>query len=174
MTLMIRPAEISDLAGILEIVNDAILNSTAIFSHHVVTLENRRAWFLDRKERNFPVLVAALGNEILGFASFGDFRPHDGYLHTVEHSIYVHRHHHGKGVGKQLMPPLFEAARAMGKHIMIGGVSADNAGSIHFHRSLGFSETGRLKEVGWKFDRWLDLVFMQKNLDVSSSSHVHP
>ena len=165
MTLTIRPAETADLPGILEIVNDEILNSTAIFSHHVVTLENRRAWFEARRERNFPVFVAVLGKDVLGFASFGEFRPHDGYLHTVEHSVYVHRHHHGKGVGKKLMPPLFEAARALGKHVMIGGISADNAGSIHFHRKLGFVETGHLKQVGWKFDRWLDLVFMQKILD---------
>jgi len=98
MSLTIRSAEITDLPAILEIVNDEILNSTAIFSHHVVTLKNRREWFEARRERNFPVLVAVLGKEVLGFASFGEFRPHDGYLHTVEHSVYVHRHHHAKGV----------------------------------------------------------------------------
>lgn len=165
MNLTIRPADYGDLPAILDIVNDEILNSTAIFSHHPVTLENRRAWFNERRDKGFPVLVATRGAELFGFASFGDFRPHDGYLHTVEHSIYVHRHHHGKGVGQQLMPPLFEAARALGKHVMIGGIAADNLGSIHFHRKLGFVETGHLRQVGWKFDRWLDLVFMQKMLD---------
>ena len=165
MQVMIREAGEADLEGILEIVNDAILNPTAIFSQHTVTLENRRAWFRDRVTNGFPVLVAILGGSVAVFASFGSFRPHDGYLHTVEHSVYVHRHHHGKGIGKQLMVPLVESARALGKHVMIGGIEADNAGSIRFHRSLGFVETGHLKQVGWKFDRWLDLVFMQKVLD---------
>ena len=165
MQITVRQATEADLPGILEIVNDAILNTTAIWSHYAYTLESRRIWLKDRHQHNYPVFVAVLGNEIAGFASFGDFRPHDGYLHSVEHSIYVHRHHHGKGIGKQLMPPLIEAAKALGKHVMIGGIEAGNAGSLRFHHGFGFIETGRLKEVGFKFDRWLDLVFMQKTLD---------
>jgi phosphinothricin acetyltransferase len=165
MNVTIRQATEADLSGILDIVNDAILNSTAIWSHYAYTLESRRIWLKDRQQNNYPVFVAVLGGEIAGFSSFGDFRPHDGYLHSVEHSIYVHRHYHGKGIGKQLMPPLIEAAKALGKHIMIGGIEADNTGSIRFHQSFGFVETGRLKEVGFKFDRWLDLIFMQKMLD---------
>jgi len=164
MQVTIRAAVEADLSGILEIVNDSILNTTAIWSHYAYTLDSRRAWMIERHQKNYPILAAVLGGEIAGFASFGDFRPHDGYLHSVEHSIYVHRHHHGKGIGKQLMPPLFEAAKALGKHVMIGGIEAGNTGSLKFHRNFGFVETGRLKEVGWKFDRWLDLVFMQKIL----------
>ena len=134
MQVMIREAGEADLEGILEIVNDAILNSTAIFSHHTVTLENRRAWFRDRVTNGFPVLVAILGGSVAGFASFGSFRPHDGYLHTVEHSVYVHRHHHGKGIGKQLMVPLVESARALGKHVAGGAGFVSNL--------LLWSETG--------------------------------
>jgi phosphinothricin acetyltransferase len=165
MNVTVRHATEADLPGILDIVNDAILNSTAIWSHYAYTLESRRIWLKDRHQHNYPVFVAVLGGEIAGFSSFGDFRPHDGYLHSVEHSIYVHRHHHGKGIGKLLMPPLIEAAKALGKHVMIGGIEAGNIGSIRFHHSFGFVETGRLKEVGFKFDRWLDLIFMQKMLD---------
>ncbi len=172
MKVTIRQATEADLPGILDIVNDAILNSTAIWSHYAYTLDNRRKWLAERREKNQPILVAVLGSDIAGFASFGDFRPHDGYLHSVEHSIYVHRHHHGKGIGKQLMPPLFHAAKALGKHVMIGGIEAGNTGSLKFHRDLGFVETGRLKEVGWKFDRWLDLVFMQKILDASTDIRI--
>ena len=172
MKVTIRQATEADLPGILDIVNDAILNSTAIWSHYAYTLDNRRNWLAERREKNQPILVAVLGSDIAGFASFGDFRPHDGYLHSVEHSIYVHRHHHGKGIGKQLMPPLFHAAKALGKHVMIGGIEAGNTGSLKFHRDLGFVETGRLKEVGWKFDRWLDLVFMQKILDASTDIRI--
>jgi L-amino acid N-acyltransferase YncA len=167
MHVAVRQATDADLPGILDIVNDAILNSTAIWSHYAYTLESRRAWLAERREKNYPVLVALIGQDVAGFSSFGDFRPHDGYLHSVEHSVYVHRHHHGKGIGKQLMGPLFEAAKHLGKHVMIGGVEAGNAASLTFHRNLGFVETGRLKEVGFKFDRWLDLVFVQKTLDAA-------
>jgi L-amino acid N-acyltransferase YncA len=164
MQVTIRDAAESDLPAILDIVNDAILNTTAIWMVHTFDLENRRAWMHDRVSAGYPVLVADLAGTVVGFSSFGDFRHGDGYHHTVEHSVYVHRHHHGKGVGKQLMPPLFERARERGKHVMIGGVEAGNTASMHFHKSLGFVETGRLKEVGWKFDRWLDLALMQKTL----------
>jgi phosphinothricin acetyltransferase len=167
MQVEIRQAKEADLSGILAIVNDAILNSTAIWSHYAYTLDSRKAWLAERHQKNYPVFVAILGGEVAGFSSFGDFRPHDGYLHSVEHSVYVHRHHHGKGIGKQLMLPLFEVAKALGKHVMIGGIEAGNTGSLKFHRDLGFVETGRLKEVGFKFDRWLDLVFMQKILDAA-------
>ncbi|MHB2166574.1 N-acetyltransferase family protein [Alsobacter sp. R-9] len=162
--MTIRPAGEADLPAILDITNDAILNTTAIWSHHATDLESRRTWLRDRQDKGYPVLVADLAGTVVGFASFGDFRPWDGYAHTVEHSIYVHRHHHGKGVGKQLMPPLIEAAQALGKHVMIAGIEAGNRASIHFHHGFGFVEAGRLKEVGWKFDRWLDLVLMQKTL----------
>jgi len=164
MQVTVRQATEADLLGILDIANDAILNSTAIWSHYALSLDNRRAWLAERHAKNYPVLVAIIGSEVAGFSSFGDFRPHDGYLHSVEHSVYVHRHHHGKGIGKQLMLPLFDAAKALGKHVMIGGVDAGNEGSLKFHRDLGFTEAGRLKEVGFKFDRWLDLIFVQKIL----------
>jgi L-amino acid N-acyltransferase YncA len=165
MTPTIRPALDADLPAILDIHNDAVLNTTAIWSWHTSDLESRRALLKDRNARKYPFFVALLDTEVIGYASFGDFRPWEGYSHTVEHAIYVHRHHHGKGVGKQLMPLLVDAAKSLGKHVMIAGIEASNAGSIHFHKGFGFVETGRLKEVGWKFDRWLDLVLMQKTLD---------
>ena len=151
MTLTIRPAETADLPGILEIVNDEILNSTAIFSHHAVTLENRRAWFEARRERNFPVLVAVLGKDVLGFASFGEFRPHDGYLHTVEHSVYVHRDHRGQGLGREVMQALIIAARERDVHAMIGGIDADNTASIALHERLGFRHV-RGRPAGGEID----------------------
>jgi L-amino acid N-acyltransferase YncA len=165
MNIIIRPAGEDDLPAILDIHNDAILNTTAIWSWHTVDLENRRALLRDRKTKGYPFVVAVLADTVIGYGSFGDFRPWEGYSHTVEHSIYVHRHHHGKGVGKQIMPVLIEGARGLGKHVMVAGIEASNTASIHFHKGFGFVETGRLNEVGWKFDRWLDLVFMQKTLD---------
>jgi L-amino acid N-acyltransferase YncA len=165
MQVTIRDATDTDLPGILEIYNDAILNTTAVWSTHAVDIENRRHVLHDRQAKGYPTLVAALDGQVIGFASFGDFRPWDGYHATVEHGIYVHQHHHGKGVGKALMPLLLDAARALGKHVMIAGIDADNRPSLHFHKGFGFEERGRLLQVGQKFDRWLDLVLMQKVLD---------
>ncbi|MFZ4533718.1 MAG: GNAT family N-acetyltransferase [Alsobacter sp.] len=165
MQVTIRAATEADLPAILDIHNDAILNSTAIWTLHAADLESRRTLLRGRKTKGYPFLVATLADELVGYGSFGDFRSGEGYAHTVEHSLYVHRHHHGKGIGKQLMPPLIEAARELGKHVMVAGIEASNRASIRLHHGFGFVETGHLKEVGYKFDRWLDLVFMQKILD---------
>ena len=157
----IRDAIESDLPAILAITNEAIANTTAVWNNTPATLEARTAWMRDRQARGFPVLVATDGGKVLGFASFGDFRPFEGYLHTVEHSIYVAPEAQGRGVGKALLEALVGRARALGKHVIVGGIEAGNTASIALHARAGFVETGRLPEVGRKFGRWLDLVFMQ-------------
>jgi phosphinothricin acetyltransferase len=159
----IRDATEADLPAILAITNEAIVNSTAVWSIAPATLETRAAWMRERQARGFPVLVAVDG-DVIGFASFGDFRPWDGYLHTVEHSIYVAPSAQGKGAGTALLAALVARATALGKHVMVGGIEAGNTASLALHRRAGFVETGRLPEVGRKFGRWLDLVFMQKVL----------
>ena len=158
---IIRDAIESDLPAILAITNEAIANTTAVWNNTPATLEARTAWMRERQARGFPVLVATDGGKVLGFASFGDFRPFEGYLHTVEHSIYVAPEAQGRGVGKALLAALVERARALGKHVIVGGIEAGNTASIALHTRAGFVETGRLPEVGQKFGRWLDLVFMQ-------------
>ena len=158
---IIRDAIESDLPAILAITNEAIANTTAVWNNTPATLEARTAWMRERQARGFPVLVATDGGKVLGFASFGDFRPFEGYLHTVEHSIYVAPEAQGRGVGKALLAALVERARALGKHVIVGGIEAGNTASIALHTRAGFVETGRLPEVGRKFGRWLDLVFMQ-------------
>ncbi len=163
--MIIRDAAEDDLPGILEIHNDAIATTTAIFSFHPVDLDNRRAFIAERRGKGFPFLVAAVGTTVLGYASFGDFRPHDGYFKTVEHSVYVDKHHRRRGIAAKLMPPLIECARAIGKHAMIGGIDAANEASIRLHEAFGFERVGCLPEVGFKFGRYLDLLFMQKILD---------
>ncbi len=161
---IIREAGESDLPAILEIHNDAVLNTTAIWSVHPVDLANRRAVLAERRAKRFPFLVAVEGQTLLGYATFGDFRPHDGYFQTVEHSIYVHKDHQRKGVARALFPPLIAAAAALDKHAMVGGIDAANTGSIALHEQFGFEIVGRLPEVGYKFGRYLDLLFMQKRL----------
>ncbi len=161
----VRAAEDADLPGILIIHNRAVETSTAIFSFHTVDLENRRAFLAERRARGFPFLVAASGHDVLGYASFGDFRPHDGYFRSVEHSVYVDEDHRRQGVAQRLMTALIEQARVMGKHVMVGGLDAANAPSIALHERFGFARVGLMPQVGFKFDRYLDLLFMQKILD---------
>lgn len=165
MTYAIRPASEEDLPAILAIHNDAVLDTTAIWSVHPVDLANRRAVLRTRQEKGHAFLVAVERETLLGYATFGDFRPHDGYFKTVEHSIYVDRGHQRRGIASALLPPLIQAARDIGKHAMVGGIDAANAGSIALHERFGFTAVGLLPQVGYKFGRYLDLLFMQKILE---------
>jgi L-amino acid N-acyltransferase YncA len=158
----IRDAVESDLPGLLAIYNDVIATSTAVYSDVAVTLEDRTQWWRTRLEQGYPVLVAVDQSGVLGYSTFGDFRPWPGYRFTVEHSVHVRADCRGQGIGKELVPALFPRAAALGKHIMIAGVDAANEASIRFHERLGFEKAGHLREVGQKFDRWLDLVFLQR------------
>jgi L-amino acid N-acyltransferase YncA len=158
-----RAAEPRDLPALLAIYNQIIATSTAIYRDDPATLEDRAAWFAGRQAAGFPVLVAERGAEVLGFASYGDFRgAFAGYRYTVEHSVHLSERARGQGVGVVLMGHLLDHAREKGVHVMLGAVDADNEASLRFHEKLGFSPTGRLHEVGFKFGRWLDLVFVEK------------
>jgi phosphinothricin acetyltransferase len=157
----IREACEPDALGILRIYNDAVLHTTAIWNEQPSSLQARLAWLGERRQSDFPVLVATEGTDVLGYASFGAFRPWDGYRHTVEHSVYVDRAARRGGIGRALVEALIGHARAMDKHVMVAGIEAANEPSLKLHARLGFAEVGHLKSVGRKFGRWLDLVFMQ-------------
>ncbi len=158
--MLIREASENDLPGILAIYNHVIAHTTAIYTETPAPLADREAWLKTRRAGGFPVLVADDGG-VIGFASFGDFRPWPGYAATVEHSVHVAAAARGRGVGSALVRRLIDEARTRRKHAMIGGIDGGNAASIALHRKLGFAEAGRLREVAQKFGRWLDLVFMQ-------------
>ncbi len=160
----IRGAEERDLEAILAIFNHVIETSTAVYRDAPVPLEERRAWAEGRWSREFPVLVAERDGTVIGFASYGPYRDYWGYRFTVEHSVHVDAAARGSGAGTALVRALLDRAQAQGLHLMIGAIDAENAGSIRFHERLGFEESGRLREVGHKFGRWLDVVFMQKRL----------
>jgi L-amino acid N-acyltransferase len=150
--------------AILAIVNDAILNSTAWYEYDPWDAQRLASWFDAKRADGWPIVVADDGSGVLGFASFGAFRHRPAYARTVEHSLYVGASARGRGIGRRLLDAIVAEARARELHAMIGGVDAANEGSLAFHRAAGFVEAGRLREVGWKFGRWLDLVFMQKLL----------
>ena len=158
----IRDAGEPDLPGLLAIYNEVVATSTAIYSYVPTTLEERTAWWRARVGTGYPVLVAVDDSGVLGFSTFGDFRTWPGYRFTVEHSVHVRADTRGRGVGKELVKALFPRAAALNKHVMIAGVDAANEASIRFHERLGFEKAGHLREVGHKFDRWLDLVFLQR------------
>ncbi len=164
MTAIIRPAEDADLAAILAIYNDAVRTTTAIWNNSTVDLDNRLSWLESRRRQDYPVLVAEDAGTVVGYGSFGDFRAFDGYRFTVEHSIYVDAAARRQGIATALLIALIERASALGKHVMVAGIAADNDASIALHARHGFTETGRMPEVGTKFGRWLDLVLMQKRL----------
>ena len=171
--VLVRQAGESDLPAILTIYNEVIANSTAVYALEPSTIEDRRTWLLSRHAGGFPVLVAtsSVSNDVLGFASFADWRgAWPGYRFTVEHTVHVRRDVRGQGVGTTLVEALFPRATALKKHVMIGGIDAANEASIHFHERLGFERVAYFKEVGHKFDRWLDLVFMQRFLDNPGAS----
>lgn len=169
LSLSIRHAHADDLPAIQEIFNEVILNSTAVYTDTPVTLDNRRAWLQSRVDEGFPVLVAADAADdtrVLGFASYGPFRPAwPGYRHTVEHSVHVHAAHRGQGIGSALIRALMPLARGQQMHVMLGVIDAENEGSIRLHERLGFRQAGRLSQAGRKFGRWLDVVFVERRLD---------
>jgi len=166
----IRDAVEGDLEGIREIYNDVLLNSTAIYNDRPATLEDRRAWWRARVEQGYPVLVAVEEGDVVGFASFGDFRSWPGYRFTVEGTVHIRADRRGQGLGRALLEALVERARAAGKHVMIAGVDAENQASLRYLERFGFERAGLLKEVGFKFGRWLDLVFMQYWLTAAEKS----
>ena len=160
-TIKIRDAVESDLPEILKIYNEVILNTTAVYSEKPHTLQMRTDWFNERKNNNFPVYVADIEGKIAGFSSFGHFRVWPCYRFTVEVSVYVEITERGKGISKLLLSSLLCRAREMNLHAIIAGISADNQISLNLHQAMGFVEVAHFKEVGFKFNRWLDLKFLE-------------
>jgi len=168
--LPVRPAQPTDVPAIRAIFNEVIATSTAVYYFEPVSLEERTAWFDARRKADFPVLVAERDGVIVGFSSFGEFRgAWPGYRYSVEHSVHVRADCRGQGIGPRLVEALFPYAAQAGKHVMIGGVDAANAASLQMHVRLGFQQVAHFREVGHKFGRWLDLVFMQRFIDAAGA-----
>lgn len=149
-------------ARIREIFNEAIANTTALYDYEPRSAEFISAWFRTKRAEELPVIGAvAPDGELLGFASYGSFRVWDGYKYTVEHSVYVHEAHRGKGVGRALLRELIAAARGQRYHVMVGVIDMENRASIALHEQLGFSHAGTIEQAGFKFGRWLDVGFYQ-------------
>ena len=168
--LHLRPARPDDLPAILAIYNDVVCHSTAIYALEPATLAQRRAWYDERIAAGYPVLVAEQHGQVVGYASYAEFRgATNAYRHSVEHSVHVRDDARGQGIGSALVRALFPLALAQGKHAMLGAIDAANTGSLRMHARLGFEPVGLLRQVGHKFGRWLDLAFVQRFLDAPDS-----
>lgn len=154
----------SDLPAALAIYNDVIATTTAVYSETPVAADYWARWFAERRERGFPVLAAYKDGELIGFGSFGEFRPWPCYQPTVEHSVHIRADRRRHGAGTRLVQSLMDRAADAGKHVMIAGIDAENLSSLALHAKLGFVEVGRLPAVARKFDRWLDLVYLHREL----------
>jgi phosphinothricin acetyltransferase len=157
-TIECRPERHSD--AILAILNDAIVNSTALYDYKPRTRDNMVTWFEAKSRGRYPVIgVEDDAGELMGFASYGSFRGWPAYKYTVEHSVYVDARFRGQGVGRVLLRAVIAAAESQDYHVMVGGIDAANAISIRLHESLGFTPCGIVRHAGFKFGRWLDLAF---------------
>jgi L-amino acid N-acyltransferase len=157
----IRLATTADLWAINDIYNYYVLRSTCTYQLEPETEEARRTWFEQHSPDKHPVTVALLGEEVVGWGAISPFRPRAAYAHSVEASVYLRHDVHRRGIGKALLLDLIARAKAAGHHTLIGGASADQTASLALQESLGFQQVGYLKEVGFKFGRWLDVVYCQ-------------
>lgn len=161
---MIRQALESDLKDILDIYNDAVLNTTAVYTYKAQTYEERKLWFEMKQKDGYPVFVYEDNGTIAGFATYGPFRAWPAYKYTIEHSIYVKRENRSKGIGTALVNKLIDCANEKGYATMIAGIDASNETSITMHEKLGFTSSGIIRRAGYKFGKWLDLAFYQLDL----------
>jgi phosphinothricin acetyltransferase len=160
---IVKPAGEADLAAINDIFNHYVHTSTCTFVLEPLTMDERRSWFAAHGPQH-PVLVAVDADVVVGWGSLSPWRPPAAYAHTVEFSVYVDPLRHREGIGRALVDALVAAARALGHHAIIGATTADQAPSLALQRALGFVEVARFREVGRKFDRWLDVVCTEKLL----------
>jgi L-amino acid N-acyltransferase len=148
--------------AILEILNEAIAHSTALYDYQPRTIESMTTWFQTKANGNFPIIGAINDrSQLLGFASYGTFRAWPAFKYSIEHSVYIHQNHRRQGIGLALMQQLIASAIEQQYHTMVGGIDMTNHSSIALHTQLGFTHAGTIQQAGFKFGRWLDLGFYQ-------------
>ena len=165
--MILRDATDDDLPAIRDLYNALIETTTVAWRDDPSTLEEQAAAHAARQEAGHPTIVAEVDGQVVGYTCCTTFRGDrfPGYRHTAELTVHVRGDRHGTGIGRALIEALVARAQQIGLHVLVAAVDADNAGSIRFHESLGFTEVARMPEVGRKFDRWLTLVLLQRIID---------
>jgi phosphinothricin acetyltransferase len=161
----LRAAQLGDAEQIAAIYNYEVENTTATFDLVPRTLQAQREWLAARSGAFSAIVAHEPIAGVIGFAALSTYRDRAGYRTTVENSVYVHREHQRRGVGRLLLSALLDSARDSGFHVVIARVDSQSAGSLALHKSLGFIEVGVEKQIGRKFGRWLDSVILQKMLN---------
>ena len=160
MSTIVRSATEADVPAILDIYNEAVLHSTATFDIEPHTLEERLQWFRETKHPHC-VIVAEAEGAVVGWGCLRSFRARVAYRFTTEDSLYIHKDYRGRGIGALLLAELIERAKKGGFHSVIAGMTQGNPASEALHKRFGFVDCGRNREVGYKFERWLDVIWMQ-------------
>lgn len=165
MEIKLRSYKTEDTQDILTVINYNILNSTALYDYNIRSYDQQKEILEDKIKKGFPVIVAEYDGKVVGFGMYSEFRFREAYKYTVEHSVYVDKEYHGKGIGKLLLLELIQIAKKQNLHTMIAVIDSENQSSVEFHEKYGFKTVGIIKESGFKFDRWLHSVFMQLILE---------
>jgi len=166
-SVIIRLATQSDLGAINDIYNHYVLHSTCTYQEETEIIDNRRLWFQQHGELH-PIIIAEVAGEVAGWGSLSPYHRRSAYRRTVENSVYVHHEHHRRGIGSRLLQELISRAHAVGHHAIIAGIDAEQTASVALHTKFQFEHVGRLKQVGFKFNRWLDVIYMELILNSSS------
>lgn len=156
----IRPATESDLVAINDIYNHYVLHSTCTYQEEPETIEARRQWFSHHGDKH-PIIVAEVDGQVVGWGSLSQYHPRSAYRRTVENSIYIHHEHHRRGIGSMLLGELIARARGLGYHAIIAGADSEQAASLALHAKFHFEKVGHMTQVGFKFGRWLDVIYME-------------
>ncbi|MCL2735558.1 MAG: N-acetyltransferase family protein [Propionibacteriaceae bacterium] len=164
-TVVIRRAADADAEAMQEIFNQEVVGSTASWEWFPLSNDDWRAWFHEHTKEHHVLLVAEVDHAVAGFAGYGEFRAKQGYVSTVEDSVFLREGYRGMGLGTRLLSALMDQARARSVHAMVAAVTSENEASIRLHEACGFRQVGYLPQVGHKFGRWLDLVLLQATLD---------
>jgi L-amino acid N-acyltransferase len=160
----IRPATDSDLVAINDIYNYYVLHSTCTYQEEPDSLEDRQRWFKHHGDKH-PVIVAVADRQVVGWGSLSPYHPRSAYRHTVENSVYVHHEHFRKGIGALLLQDLIVRSRALGHKAIIALIDAEQTASVAVHSKFHFEKVGHLRQVGFKFGRWLDVIYMELTLN---------
>lgn len=170
----LRPATESDLVAINDIYNHYVLHSTCTYQEEPEPLAGRRKWFNHHGDKHPVIVAVAADGQVVGWGSLSAYHERSAYRRTVENSIYVHHEHHRRGIGSLLLQELIVHARNLGHRVIIAGIDGEQTASVALHTKFHFEKVGHLKQVGFKFGRWLDVIYMQLSLDDSEQRSPRP